>query len=327
MGKILNALNEHINQINQTKKAERITIIAADGLTTATFIPELGALGVSITMPDPKDPSGKRELLYMPQEFDWENPSKISGGLPFCFPICGRLTRGGEDGVYLFDGKRYQMGIHGFAHLGSWEVLYAESDQLGMRLTYNEETLKIYPFEFEVELHYEVKDGELICRHRYANLSDSQVMCYYSGFHPYFLIDPKRYTKDQVFLCAETSGQFFYNKDLNDVLSSDDIPVTLSSALSNPDLNEKLFYFNEEAGFEMHFPDGMIIGMDIGNFPEEFSASLPFMQLYHVPEKPFFCVEPWMSHPNSFNTQLATHVLFPSEFEEAIWTLSMKSWG
>jgi galactose mutarotase-like enzyme len=307
-------------------KAQKITITAPDGLTTATFVPELGGLGVSITMPDSKHPSGKRELLYLPEDFDWKNPSKVSGGLPICFPICGRLKRDGEEGAYIFDGKRYKMGIHGFATTLPWELLYAETDQLGMRLTYTEETLKIYPFEFEIELHYEIKDGELICRHRYANLSDNQVMCYYAGFHPYFLIDPKRYTKDQVFLCAETSGQFFYNKNLDDIVDSNEIPVTLSAPLSSPDLNEKLFYFNEEAGFEMHFPDGAIIGMDIYNFPGELNPSFPFMQLYHAPEKPFFCVEPWMSHPNALNTQLASHVLFPSEFEEAVFKISMKSW-
>ena len=76
----------------------------------------------------------------------------------------------------------------------------------------------------------------------------------------------------------------------------------------------------------MHFPDGAIIGMDIYNFPGELNPSFPFMQLYHAPEKPFFCVEPWMSHPNALNTQLASHVLFPSEFEEAVFKISMKSW-
>jgi galactose mutarotase-like enzyme len=309
-----------------TELLSKITISANDGLTSATFIPGCGGLCVSITMPDSKHPSKKRELLYMPEDFNTDQPSKISGGWPLCFPICGRLKRDGEMGAYVFDGKRYKMGIHGFAHLLPWEVLYVEDDQIGMRLTFTEETLKIYPFEFEVELHYEVRAGELYCRHRYANLSEDQVMCYYAGFHPYFLIDPERYQKNQVFLCAETSGEFFYNSDLTDVVDSTDTPVTLSSALSSPELNEKLYYFNGEAGFEIHFPDGAIIGVDIDNFPGEESSSFPFMQLYHDPAKPFFCVEPWMSHPNALNTQLATHVLFPHEFEEATLKISMKSW-
>jgi galactose mutarotase-like enzyme len=304
----------------------KITIEAEDGLTTATFAPELGGLMVSLTMPDEKSLQGKRELLYMPEDFDFENPSKISGGFPLCFPICGRLTRDGEEGLYVFDGRRYKMGIHGFAHLFPWEVLYVLKNQIGMRLSFNEKTLEMYPFEFEIELHFEVKNGELICQHRYLNISENQVMPYYSGFHPYFLIDPSRYKKDQVFLCAEVSGEFFYNKALNDVIDSNEEKMTLSAPLSTPSLNERLFYFDKEAGFELHFPDRTILGLDIDDLDGEEVSSLPFLQLYHRPEEPFFCVEPWMSHPNAMNTQFATHVLFPGEIEEASFRISMKSW-
>ena len=304
----------------------KIKIVAEDGLTSATFVPALGGLLVSLRMPDKNSPDKARELLYMPDDFDWEKPSKISGGFPLCFPICGRLTRSGEDGVYVFDGKRYTLGIHGFAHLFPWEVLYAGKSNIGMRLSHNEETLKNYPFEFELQLHFEVRNGELSCQHRYMNVGESQVMPYYAGFHPYFLIDPSRYKKDQVFLCANVSGEFFYNKALNDVVSSNEEKMTLSAPLSSPGLNERLFYFNQEAGFELHFPDRTIIGMDIEDIEEDEASSLPFMQLYHQPEKPFFCVEPWMSHPNAMNTQFATHVLFPGEIEDASFRISMKSW-
>ncbi len=303
-----------------------IKITAEDGLTTASFAPHLGGLMLSLTLPDPEAPDKKREILYLPEDFDWEKPSKIRGGFPFCFPICGRLMREGEEGVYLFDGRRYRMGIHGFAHEFPWEVLYAEERQMGMRLSYNEKTMEQYPFEFEVELHFEIKEGEILCQHRYLNVSEDQVMPYYAGFHPYFWIDPARYRKDQVFLCAEVSSEFFYNSTLSDIVDSNEKKMTLSMPLSSPDLNERLFYFDREAGFELHFPDRTIIGFDVDNIEGEEGSTLPFMQLYHDPAKPFFCVEPWMSHPNAMNTQFATHVLFPGEVEEASFRISMKSW-
>ena len=102
--------------------------------------------------------------------------------------------------------------------------------------------------------------------------------------------------------------------------------MTLSAPLSTPELNERLFYFDKEAGFELHFPDGTILGLDIDDLDGEEVSSFPFLQLYHRPEAPFFCVEPWMSHPNAMNTQFATHVLFPGEIEEASFRISMKSW-
>jgi len=305
---------------------EKILIQAEDGLTSATFVPALGGLGVSMTMPEPKMPGGFRELLYLPEDFSWETPGKISGGFPICFPICGRLSRDGEAGIYLFDGKRYQMGIHGFAHLFPWELLYHEKNRMGMRLSSNEKTLEMYPFSFELELHYEARPGEIVCRHQYINTSEDRVLCYYAGFHPYFYIDPSRYSKDKVIVCAEVSGTFFYNKTLSDIVDSDQTPLSLRSALSNPEINEKLFYLENEGGFELHFPDGAIIGVDFDSFEGEDRPSFPFLQLYHVPEKPFFCVEPWMSHPNAMNTQLATRVLFPGEVDEATLTLTQRSW-
>ena len=56
------------------------------------------------------------------------------------FPVCGRLTGGG----YLYNGKKYEMGSHGFARGKEWNVLHQKTDSLTLQLLPDEETLAQY---------------------------------------------------------------------------------------------------------------------------------------------------------------------------------------
>ena len=53
------------------------------------------------------------------------------------FPVCGRLAGGG----YLYNGKKYEMGSHGFARGKEWTVLHQKADSLALQLLPDEETL------------------------------------------------------------------------------------------------------------------------------------------------------------------------------------------
>ena len=48
-----------------------------------------------------------------------------------------------------------------------------------------------------------------------------------------------------------------------------------------------------------------------------------YVQLYTIPEQPFFCVEPWMSFPNAMNTVSGVRWLQPGQTECGILTLQM----
>ena len=140
------------------------TISAIDGITQASFVPEKGGVGSSIILPFAGE---GRELLFQHHHF-WEkgNPH-LPGGWPFIFPVCARIERGGVQGNYLYDGKVYNMKIHGFAPYLPWKVVEHFADSITLSLRDTEETLQQYPFNFLIELKYRVDHGVLTCVQRY----------------------------------------------------------------------------------------------------------------------------------------------------------------
>ena len=85
------------------------------------------------------------------EEYLWDgNPEVWSGRAPILFPICGGL----KDDKYIFEGREYTLPKHGFAKLSEFEVVSTEKEKAVFLLKSSPETLKCYPFEFELCVTY-----------------------------------------------------------------------------------------------------------------------------------------------------------------------------
>ncbi|MGD9153274.1 MAG: aldose epimerase [Gammaproteobacteria bacterium] len=264
------------------------TIISPDDQTKASFVPEKGGVGCSIIMPWQSKP---RELLYLHDNF-WENDKlDLAGGWPFLFPICGRLDASGG----------YNLPIHGFAPYMSWEVLSSSHlSQLSMQLTATKETLKIYSYKFKLQLTYKVENNKLICEQIYTNMSD-EPMPYYAGFHPYFLTPDKQNT----ILNFQPIKRLKYNEKLTEIIGEQK-SLEFPTSIANPEINEQLHEIEENSLITLQYPDGFKLSMQA--FDE--NHLFRYLQLYTMKDKPFFCIEPWMSYPGALNTN-AARVLLP----------------
>ena len=164
-----------------------------DGLgTSAVILPEKGATVISLQ----KDGT---EFFYCDRE-NLNSPERPRCGIPFLFPIFGRLT----DSAYTWEGKSYEMAIHGFGHTSSWQVAKHRENALTLVLEANEDTLSQYPFRFRATLDFAVQDGTLTIGQTYENL-DEKPMPYNFGFHPYFL------TEKLENLQVETTAKTFWD--------------------------------------------------------------------------------------------------------------------
>jgi galactose mutarotase-like enzyme len=295
-----------------------LSIASPNGATRATFIPEKGGLGTSLVMPDPARKGEGRELLYLPKDIDLSTYPKLGVAWPFCFPICGRLNRAGQS-VYLHEHRQYPLSIHGFAHALPWEVLLHSEDTLTMALKANKTTHEVYPFEFEVVLSYTLKDGEMQCHQTTIN-HGHEAMPYYSGFHPYFWIDPARYQKSEVLIDFTPLKRLKYNADLTDVVGEQPCFGT-PIALLEPAVNESLSLLGPDRAVKLYFPDHSTLEMSVQGMDD--SSMYRYLQLYHVPEQPFFCIEPWMGHPNAMNTPTAVRLLPPGQRDHAVLTVKL----
>ena len=85
------------------------------------------------------------------KEYIWEgNPSFWGKHSPILFPIVGSL----KNNTFEYNGTSYSLPRHGFARELTFEVIDKKEDSVIFSLQSNEETLKKYPFSFELQLSY-----------------------------------------------------------------------------------------------------------------------------------------------------------------------------
>ena len=240
----------------------------------AVILPEKGATVISLC----KD---ETEFLYSDPE-NLLSPERPRCGIPFLFPIFGRL----QDGRYTWEGTTYTMAIHGFGHTSSWTVAAQTDTTLRLVLEANEDTLIQYPFRFRVTLEFTVEQGALTIRQTYENL-DTKPMPYNYGFHPYFLTEkPENLrveTKADTFFDFAVGGKAFGHGS-----------VSLSIPEGAPEAGA--------AFMGVHGPTILHNDEAHKRLTIEFDESFHTHVLWSQAGKKFLCVEPVNGSANGLNT-------------------------
>ena len=109
------------------------------------------------------------------------DPSWWPSHAPLLFPIVGEVN----GGVLTVDGRSYPIGRHGFARRSIFEVIESEVARCRFRLCANEATRAQYPFEFALDLDYEIIERQLHIRAIVENVG-AGIMPVSMGFHPAF---------------------------------------------------------------------------------------------------------------------------------------------
>ena len=115
-------------------------------------------------------------------EFIWQGDEKYwDGRSPILFPYCCRLF----GGYYTHEGNRFYGEIHGFIRNIDFSDVETLGDKIIFRKRADSETLKLYPFDFEFEMQYELKEKSLVCSLTVKNPS-AEALYYTNGMHPGF---------------------------------------------------------------------------------------------------------------------------------------------
>ena len=126
---------------------------------------------------------GQNQLFY-------EESDIGHSGIPLCFPSFGPL----DDSEFQHGGKSWPMKQHGFVRDLELERIENTSDSVTYRLTHNEETLKRYPFEFELLVTHKLLANGLNVELVFENQSADPAPIA-PGIHPYFAVnDPESVT-------------------------------------------------------------------------------------------------------------------------------------
>lgn len=115
------------------------------------------------------------EYIWQAEESLWPRHA------PNLFPIVGKL----KDGAFNYDNIDYQLPQHGFARDNDFICIEQSETKLRFELTASEETLKLYPFHFSLQITYVLNGNNLITEYNIFN-PDNKDLYFSVGAHPAF---------------------------------------------------------------------------------------------------------------------------------------------
>lgn len=223
-------------------------------------------------------------------EYLWQgDPKYWARRSPVLFPIVGAL----KEDQYTYQGKTYPMSQHGFARDMEFELFEQATDAVTFVLKSNEETRKVYPFEFQLFLSYQLGGDGLTVAYKVLNDSDEE-MFFSIGGHPAFNVP----------LVEGLTFEDYYVKS-SPMKSRITIPLkgryldlenrTLGQTNAATALTRELFS-NDALIFETKGLNSFSICSD--KSPHKVTLSynhLPFVGIWtpYGTDAPFVCIEPW----------------------------------
>jgi galactose mutarotase-like enzyme len=235
--------------------------------------------------------SAGRDLLWN------GDPSVWNGRAPILFPIVGSLA----GGRYRLGAKTYPLSRHGFARGRLFEVLDATTSAAAFRLQADEASRQVYPFDFALDVHFELKGPALAVTASVRNRGKEAMPASF-GFHP-ALRWPLPYGRARSahfieFPIDEPAPIRRLNED--GLLS----PTPHITPVSRRRLALQDALFQEDAIiFDQIRSTSVTYGADDGPRIRVSYPDTPYLGIWSKPTGNFICVEPWhgVADPEGFS--------------------------
>ncbi|QXE01385.1 aldose 1-epimerase family protein [Terribacillus sp. DMT04] len=243
-------------------------------------VAELGAEVRSVIHKDTK-------ISYM-----WNGDAAYWGRVsPVLFPIVGRL----KNNQYKAEGNRYELSQHGFLRDAAFKVSHTTKSAVTFTLESNGSFKEIYPYEFRVEIAYQLDNDKLSVEWRVTNLEQAKTMYFSIGAHPAFrlpLLSGEETADYKLQLKPVQHKQVTAYELVDGLIRESGQPTELPVMTVNAHLfeNDALVYDHIE---EVHLQS------DNGNGVAVTMSGFPFVGIWSKYDKtektmaPFICIEPW----------------------------------
>ena len=227
-----------------------------------------------------------KEYLHDGKEF-WNRHA------PILFPIVGMI----KDNKTSILGKTYEMKQHGFARDMEFEEVLKSENEVKYYLKYNEETLKRYPFKFELNIIYKIDNLEnsISTIYEVKNIDDKEII-FGLGAHP-------------AFKCDYSSGDYYLKFEKEHEDENIVIKQLTEGLINNKEIDTKNFIKNNiiELKKDIFDKDAIIMTninsskIKLINKKEnkevlEFDfTGFPYLAIWSKKGAPFVCIEPWFN--------------------------------
>lgn len=216
------------------------------------------------------------EYLHNGDDIYWNRSS------PVLFPIIGKL----KSDYFEYKDKKYTLSSHGFARNKEFEIIENTSTSLSFLLKEDKETLKSYPFRFNLTIEYILKENSFSINYKVS--SDEDIL-FSLGTHPAFLL------KEDI----NNTYLEFNKNETSDLLCLDSSNGCISS-IKKDYLKSNVLNMNSET-----FKDDALIfealksnSVTLKNRINNKSVNIIFNNFSHIGfwapvDAPFVCIEPW----------------------------------
>lgn len=223
------------------------------------------------------------------KEYIWEgNPDFWGKHSPVLFPIVGTL----KDNTYTINGKEYQLPRHGFARDMDFQLIEKTENSAVFSLKSDAETLKKYPFEFELQLIYTLENSTLNIGYKVINNSKTK-MPFSIGAHPAIALPEEfenyafEFEKEEVLKYYILENDLISNKTENLETTENLIP-----------LNYKLFG-NDALIFKSLESNSLTILENSKPYIKFDFKDFPSLGIWTKDQAPFVCIEPWLGYSDT----------------------------
>ena len=226
------------------------------------------------------------------KEYIWEgNPAFWGKHSPILFPIVGTL----KNSSYHYEGTEYYLSRHGFARDMEFKLIKQSENSATFSLTSSEESRKVYPFDFELQIIYTLDINKLIIGYNIIN-NDNSVMPFSIGAHPAFAL-PKPF--EEYALAFEYPENLTSYELENDLLSDkstsikmidNQIPLTYSLFEKDALIFKKL----QSKNITILENKNPLLRVQFDNFPN--------LGIWTKNNAPFLCIEPWIGYSDTIHS-------------------------
>ncbi len=206
---------------------------------------------------------------------------------PILFPIVGSL----KNNTTIINGEKFEMLQHGFARDMKFDILKISEREHIYVLKYNQETLKMYPFKFELYVSYLIDNNKLIVKYKVKNLDD-KTMFFGIGGHPAFAINLKE-NKYRLEFDEKEENAKFYQLD-NGLISYKNNYINKSIMSNEKSISIGKDTFTHDAIIMGNLKSKKIRLIENNNtrLVLDFTG-FKYLGIWSKKNAPFICIEPW----------------------------------
>jgi galactose mutarotase-like enzyme len=220
-------------------------------------------------------------------EYIWQAGKEWPKHSPVLFPIVGSL----KDGSFLHKGKSYPLDRHGFARTKEFKILKQEVDSVSFLLKDDEETQKVFPFQFELMITYKIAGNQVDVIYNVKN-TGAEEMYFSIGAHPAFkvpLTDTHDYEDYYLeFNQQETAARWPLADGL---LEQKPLPFFNDSNIVP--LNKELFHSDALVFKNLKSEHIGIKNNRDDHYLDFYFKGYPFFGIWAAKNADFVCLEPW----------------------------------